>query len=623
MGERDRETAWMALLDDVHSFYTSTGRGGGEKWSATRRMLEENIMSRVCHVCESEGAGAEHDGDAHMYDDGSVRDVARFISFALPHIHGSYGQNSRALSTLLVNAVVGVLAGGRTRHTQAAQEGGGVSKKAKGSGAVRHTPRLEGGNLTPEARGILSTFAADAFAERVQLDVRVLCDVVHSFPLDDTHTHTLACAAKAFVHKFTTHANPTVVKANIGVCVEVVCGLRLRGVDLSALLCTCVESEQWSAAERLVDHLLLHTQHAQHMQHAEHGDEGVPAFCSPETYKAVCRRLVEGALKAQRYKQADRYAASLGLSAEFPDARDLHKRSTLEKLVKKGQWRLAATLATDTETHMAILVELMLAHGQRAHAVQVCAEWGLQPTSLPMKLLQESGDTGPMDDEGTAQQDATYLRLHWTPEKLLVVDDLASLARASELLRAVMRATQPGPRQGNVDAQEETTDLNHDLLPASVCVIGLDVEWKPDSKVRKVPRAEVSASTTTNADDEHIVCGSSSTSNTSSSSTAICSATPGASEGGTADAPAQTQQRLLSQGRDRKRRKGAQFNRAALLQLGTDAFAFLFDLYVLLGDGGASEAVRPLDDLLTFVFTDATSIKAGFCFSQDMSVLRR
>ncbi|XP_024536563.1 uncharacterized protein LOC112348400 [Selaginella moellendorffii] len=155
-----------------------------------------------------------------------------------------------------------------------------------------------------------------------------------------------------------------------------------------------------------------------------------------------CRFLVQHCTDRKLFKMAYRLVDRYGMHDEFPEAYHLYKRSSLRKLVSKGLWVFAESIASSDRVLQEYLISLALGRKQHNRAAQLCELFHLDDldlSSITIEILEED----PVGD---------YIQL----ESIVDLD------------RVVW-----------VDDAEGTKLVTKHLIEAEA--IGIDCEWKPVS----------------------------------------------------------------------------------------------------------------------------------------------
>ncbi|XP_024528978.1 uncharacterized protein LOC112345788 isoform X2 [Selaginella moellendorffii] len=155
-----------------------------------------------------------------------------------------------------------------------------------------------------------------------------------------------------------------------------------------------------------------------------------------------CRFLVQHCTDRKLFKMAYRLVDRYGMHDEFPEAYHLYKRSSLRKLVSKGLWVFAESIASSDRVLQEYLISLALGRKQHNRAAQFCELFHLDDldlSSITIEILEEDQ-----------------------------VGDYIQLESIVDLDRVVW-----------VDDAEGTKLVTKHLIEAEA--IGIDCEWKPVS----------------------------------------------------------------------------------------------------------------------------------------------
>jgi len=94
--------------------------------------------------------------------------------------------------------------------------------------------------------------------------------------------------------------------------------------------------------------------------------------------EAAQRELVRCAQAAGRYRTAVRAVRRFRLHADFPDAEALYRQSTVERMMAKGAWEVAAAFAADDGALRAAVLAGARAAGEPGVALELGGRWGAE-----------------------------------------------------------------------------------------------------------------------------------------------------------------------------------------------------------------------------------------------------
>eukprot|EP00249_Psilotum_nudum_P010644 c22674_g1_i1 orf=371-2185(+) len=100
--------------------------------------------------------------------------------------------------------------------------------------------------------------------------------------------------------------------------------------------------------------------------------------------------LVQQCTEMGMLKMAYKFVQQYELHEEFPDAYYMYRQSSLQKLVRKGLWDVAVSLATEDPRLSEYLVNIAFEEGDATKAVEICNHFQLQNISL-CHVLQKDG----------------------------------------------------------------------------------------------------------------------------------------------------------------------------------------------------------------------------------------
>ncbi|KAL0026716.1 hypothetical protein WJX79_006852 [Trebouxia sp. C0005] len=166
--------------------------------------------------------------------------------------------------------------------------------------------------------------------------------------------------------------------------------------------------------------------------------------------------LINHCVNVDRLKEAVRLVRHLKLQQTFPDIDDMYKQRTLARLIEKEQWAVAATYAGQDKNCQEQVVRAMALAGQLAQADEVREQFGLSKDVLDINSAEA-------DAQRAAAAEA-YLPLRLPASSVLFVVDEAMISRAREILQGVT-------------------------------MVGLDVEWKPNTTEEQNPASILQVAT--------------------------------------------------------------------------------------------------------------------------------
>eukprot|EP00191_Tetraselmis_sp_GSL018_P019951 CAMPEP_0177579826 /NCGR_PEP_ID=MMETSP0419_2-20121207/1187_1 /TAXON_ID=582737 /ORGANISM="Tetraselmis sp., Strain GSL018" /LENGTH=463 /DNA_ID=CAMNT_0019068559 /DNA_START=75 /DNA_END=1464 /DNA_ORIENTATION=+ len=112
----------------------------------------------------------------------------------------------------------------------------------------------------------------------------------------------------------------------------------------------------------------------------EAGQESLGARLAEGTEEAAARRqLVSSCIAHGRLKEASGFVRQWGLQAEFPGVERKYKVRSMEKLMGRQMWDVAASFAGDDSGLRELLLKRMVADGEPGLAEVHRQEWGLPP----------------------------------------------------------------------------------------------------------------------------------------------------------------------------------------------------------------------------------------------------
>ncbi|KAL0033286.1 hypothetical protein WJX77_001863 [Trebouxia sp. C0004] len=166
--------------------------------------------------------------------------------------------------------------------------------------------------------------------------------------------------------------------------------------------------------------------------------------------------LINHCVNVDRLKEAVKLVRHLKLQQTFPDIDEMYKQRTLARLIEKEQWAVAATYAGQDKNCQEQVVRAMALAGQLAQADEVREQFGLSEDVLDI-------DSAEADALRAAAAEA-YLPLRLPASSVLFIDDEAMVSRARDILQGVT-------------------------------MVGLDVEWKPNTCGQQNPASILQVAT--------------------------------------------------------------------------------------------------------------------------------
>jgi hypothetical protein len=236
---------------------------------------------------------------------------------------------------------------------------------------------------------------------------------------------------------------------------------------------TAIFLDQRSSAASAVA-LLLHfpslQQHFDPDQFLENlvidGQEAVASRWVATVGKQAQAQLVKLCIQHDRLRSACRLTEEFGLEEAFPNVRALYRSKTLERMVRKGLWSVAAAFVQEDAALQVTLLQAMLAAGEAAMAQEHCTMFGLDPGSV----LEVDEDA--LEAEQLRRQEQ-FLQLHLPAEAVCFVDTLAGIETMHSVLGSLLR---PGPCPRDSACQQAAPP------DGGVDAVALDVEWKPSGR---------------------------------------------------------------------------------------------------------------------------------------------